>query len=344
MKILKKNLREGVVTVTITNNEDLWYLSHIIEEGDQISGSTERRMKPGGDERSKTIRKRVYLKIQIEKVEYAPEMNSLRALGVILEGPSDVPMGDHHSFNVELRDTIKIKKKDWPRFVLQKLEESTKEKTNILMLIFDREEAIFASLKNNNYEVLAILHGNVQKKDSDEEVKSTFYKEIVEKMQELNKRLGPDHIVVASPAFWKEYLLKEMPEELKKISVSATVSSVDESAFPELLRQTELQKILEDERLSRELQALDEVLQAINKDKACYGYADCKTKIETGQAKKMLVSENLLKKFKEEGKYKELDILLQNAEAIRVELIIINGKETLQKLDSLGGMAGILRW
>lgn len=344
MKILKKNIRDGEATISVTKNEDLWYLSHIIEAGDIISGSTERKVKIGSDERAKAVRKRVFLKIKTEKTEYTPETNSLRILGTINEGPDDIPLGDYHSFNLEINDIITIKKPEWTYYELEKLEQSTKQKTRIIIVVFDREEATFATLNNAGYEILTKIKGDVQKKQDTTQHKGEFYKEITDQLQDYVTRMDAKQIIIASPAFWKEYLIKELPEPLKKISISVTVSSGDESSLQEILKHTELKKILEDEATSKEIQSIDEVLDAIRKDKACYGYSETKTKIETGNTKKILVTENLLKEMKQKGTYREIDTLLRNAEALRTEIIIVSGKESQKKLDGLGGIAGLLKW
>ena len=83
---------------------------------------------------------------------------------------------------------------------------------------------------------------------------------------------------------------------------------------------------------------------AINKNKACYGYEETTQKVNESAIKKLIVSENLLKTMKEEDRYKEIDGLLKTAENMQAEIEFITGKDTMKKLDALGGIAGILRW
>jgi len=72
MKLIHKDFRKGIVKVHIQNMGDLWYLSHVIDEGDLISGKTQRKIKMGaeGDRTQKTVVKKVFLKIQAEKIEF----------------------------------------------------------------------------------------------------------------------------------------------------------------------------------------------------------------------------------------------------------------------------------
>ena len=75
MKI-SKNLKKGQVKVLTENQDDLWYLSTIIEPGDLVKGKTIRKIKIGeGDQRKTQISKKpVFLKIEVEKTEYSPEL------------------------------------------------------------------------------------------------------------------------------------------------------------------------------------------------------------------------------------------------------------------------------
>jgi len=344
MRIVKKNLKMGEIEVVVTNNEDLWYLSNILEEGDLVSGNTERKIKIGSDDNSKTVRKYVFLEIKTEKIEFVPENNALRILGVITKGPDDVPLGEHHSFNTEINDKLKIKKTSWPSYILEKLEESTKEKSNILMVAFDREEVKYALLKNSGYTIISEKKGDVQKKQDETQKTGNFYKDISLQIKEYVDRYKIQNVIIASPAFWKEYLLKELSEEIKKKTISSTISGVDESSFQELLKRPELHKLLENERTSKELQIIDEIMDAIRKEKACYGFDECKQKIEEGATLKLAVSENLIVDMREKGTYFRIDKLLKNAEKVRTKIMIISGKESAKKLDGLGGIAGILRW
>jgi len=45
MRILKKELKKGRITVQTETIDDLWYLSQIVEPGDKVSGKTLRKIK-----------------------------------------------------------------------------------------------------------------------------------------------------------------------------------------------------------------------------------------------------------------------------------------------------------
>ena len=98
MQIIHQNLKKGEIKLRVDNLDDLWHLSQIIDKGDIVQGDTVRKIRIGDkDERnSNAIKKRMFLSINAEKIEF--NENSLRVLGGIIEGPSDIKKGAHHSF------------------------------------------------------------------------------------------------------------------------------------------------------------------------------------------------------------------------------------------------------
>lgn len=344
MIIIKKDIRHGEATVRITDQEDLWHLSHVIEKEDVIRGQTERKIKIGNEENAKTVRKKVYLVLEAEKIEYEPEHGSLKILGKIREGPDDIPLGSYHSFNVEKNDILTIVKEKWMKYEIERLEEAEKPKETSLLVLFDREEAIFSVLTTKGHKKIAEIKGDVQKKADDEKKKSDFYKEIYDKIEEEEKKNSFQNIIVASPAFWKDYLLEKFSETLKKKTITATISDVNDSAIDELIKRPELGKALQSHRTAQEIKEIDFLLRNIREDKAFYGLDDAKDKIYIGTAEIVLVSETFLKKMKEEEKYEEIDSLLLTAEDMNSKIVIITGEESCKKLDNLGGIAGITRW
>lgn len=346
MKIIHKNEKEGEIKILIEQEEDLWHLSRIINPGDEIKGTTERKIKIGGeDERKQRVtRKKVTLTIKAEKTEYKGE--TTRILGTIIEGPEDIPRGEHHTIQVSKGDTIKIKKeKGWAEWEKEIIEEATKtKKQTILAVIFDREEAIYAKLNNRGYEIIKKIRGEVQKKDYQNEQKNNFWKEIIKETEEQTKRGEINTVIFASPAFWKEYLKKEITEELNKKAVFATISEVSENGIKELIKRPELKTALENDRSSKETRIMEELLTGVMKEKTAYGLEEIRKKAEEGTLETLAISENLITKMKEEGKYEEINEIMKNAEQTKTKIIIISTEEAKKTLDGLSGIAGKKRW
>ena len=348
MKIVSKNLKKGEIKVFAENQDDLWYLSTIIEPEDLIKGKTIRKIKIGDSEKRKTqiTKKPVFLAVKVEKTEYSPEL--LRVSGTIIEGPEDVPRGSHHTFNIEINSRIAIIKKKWLDFHISTLKESTVTSLpNILICILDREEALFALSKRKGYEFLSSMKGDVAKKEERVKAKGDFYKEIIKKIKEYADRHNIEYVVVASPAFWKEELIKHIKDdELKEKITQATCSSVDKGAINEVLKRPELGSILKQDRTAKEIKLVDEILSEISKDgNSAYGIKETEMSADAGAVRILLVSSSLISKMREKGKYEALDRIMKATEKQKGEIHIINSEhEGGKRLDGLGGIAAILRY
>ncbi|HSU72432.1 MAG TPA: hypothetical protein VLJ21_01125, partial [Candidatus Binatia bacterium] len=269
MKILKQDMKTGTVSVLPESVDDLWTLSQVLDAQDEVSGKTVRKIKLEGERKSEVIKKTVFLKLTTEKVDFDPN-GELRVSGKILEGPEDVARGSYHTFSIEPGTSVTLVKKRWLSFQLQRLKEAAEAKPpSIILCAFDREDAVFARLTKAGHEMLLTLHGDVQRKRMETKSAKNFFEEIVTQLKTYAERFSVEKIILASPAFWKEELLKVLKDEsLKKKIVLATVSSADESGITEALRRPELQEALRQERTAKELNLVEQVLAGIAKGSA----------------------------------------------------------------------------
>jgi protein pelota len=346
MRVIKQELKGGRVRIKVENADDLWILRGVVQPGDEVIGSTERKIKIGNakEEKTNVVRKRVRLAVRVEKVEYTPDGSSLRALGTISDGPDDVPRGEHHSFSLEPGVEVTIKKPEWPGYLLAKVKEATKEDASLLVLLFDREEAKLYTVTRRGVEEIQRLKGIVAKKDLDEQKASNFYKELVGALQEQLSRGKYRHIVAGAPAFWKEYLQKELPPELKKVTVVTTISAVERTAIRELLARPEVAKLLAESSTMRELQLVEDALAALAKEKLAYGTKEVREAIETGNAAHVLLTENEIVKRRENGTFHKLEQLLKMGEQTKAAVHVLSSEEGQNKIDPLGGLVALKRW
>lgn len=348
MKILHKNLRKGEIKVMVDELDDLWTLSQVIDQKDIVSGMTFRKIKTGGNEQdTSSARIKVFLDLNVEKVEFHESSTVLRVSGKIIEGQDDIPAGSYHTISVEEGSVITISKPRWLKYQLDRIDESTQKKgPGIIICVFDREEAYFAKLKTSGYEILLHLEGSVQKKYADQK-SANFYEEIIKALEEYDKRYSPTNIILASPSFWKEYLMNELKnDDLKKKIVQATCSAVGESAIAEVLKRGELKKVLEQDRVSKESNLVEELFVEISKENlAAYGMKEVRGAIEAGAVAKLLVCDSLIIKLRASGKYNELEWLMKKTEENSGEIHLISSTHGQGKrLDGLGGIGAILRY
>ncbi len=348
MKIIHKNLKNGEIKLKAENLDDLWYLSSIVEPQDLVSGKTVRKIKLGGEEERKVtaFKKEIFLEIRVENVEFHKYSNSLRISGTVVQGPEDVPKASYHTFNIEPGSIIKIVKKEWLRLHLDRIEAASVSPPKILVCIFDREEAHFYLLRRQGYEKVLELKGEVEKKFMKTASKD-FYPQIIKALQEYNKRYKLDKIIIATPAFWKEYLMKELTDqELKEKIVTATVSSADKTAINEMMKRPELENVLKQDRIAKEEALVSQLLEQIGKDNlAEYGLKNVEEAVNAGAVEKLLLTDFFIQKARQESNYAQIEILLKLTESMKgIVFIISSENQPGISLDGIGGIGAILRY
>ncbi len=350
MKLIHTDFKKGEVKVKIENLDDLWYLNQIVEKTDLVKGKTLRKIKLGEEtqRKQKVEKKAVFLLIEVEKVEFSKTSNILRISGIVKQGPEDVPLGSHHTFNVEENTIIAIIKQKWMKFQVDRLKEASKESSSkILICVHDREEAYFALMKKYGYQLLVGIKGNVAKKADAKQIESNFYKEILRQLEDYNDRYNLNKIIIASPAFWKEELMKEISnEELKNKIILATCSSIGENAINEVIKRPETSEALKQDRIAKEFRFVDELFVEISKNNlASYGLRETKNAAEAGAVKQLLITDRFIQKKRLEEKYEEIEYMIKTVDSTKGEITIISSEhEAGKKLDGLGGIAAILRY
>jgi len=347
MRILKSSLKCHELVLAVTNPEDFWYLSHIIDKNDIVTARTFRKIKLGSpDERSQNIiKKPVTLTITVEKTEVTG--NELRISGRINNDIEDIKKGSFHTISLEVNSTLTIKKPKWLKFQLDKIKESSFNPPNVLIIALDRDQASFALLKKYCYEYLTDIYGEVSKKLMKEQVKNTFYNDVINQIKEYNSRYNFQNIILASPSFWKEYVINEIKDKaLKNKIILATCYSVGRTGINEIINRDEIKNILKNERIIEETRLIEELLKEISKDSlATYGIKYVREAALSGAVKDLLITDSLIQKFRDENKYNEIDEIMSLVESSSGNINIISSEhEAGKKLNGLTGIAAILRY
>ena len=349
MKLIYSNLKKGEVKVLTENLDDLWYLSSMIEPKDMVLGKTLRKIKIANDEKSREATKRpVFIRIEAEKVEFSKYTNILRVSGVIKEAPEDIPLGSYHTFNVDDNTVITIIKEQWLKYQIDKLKEACSEKkSSLLICVHDREEAYFTLFKKYGYEVLAHIQGEVQKKREENIRKENFYVAVINKLKEYVDRYKIKQVILASPAFWKEDLMKELKDnELKQKIILATCSSATKNGIEEVIKRPEVREALKQERAAKEINKVEELLTEIAKNNlAVYGLKETENAAAMGAVKDLLLTDSLIQKSRLENYYKKIENIMKAVDKAKGEIEIISSEhDGGKKLDGLGGIGAILRF
>ena len=154
-------------------------------------------------------------------------------------------------------------------------------------------------------------------------------------------------MIVASPAFWKEYLLKKIKDDdLKKKIITATCSSADKTAFNEVMKRPEVETALKESRASEEMKLVEDLLKEILVGKrAKYGFKDVESAANIGAVNVLLITDSYIRKTREENDFEKVDVVLKTIDNTKGRIVIVSSEhEGGKKLDGLGGIAAILRY
>jgi protein pelota len=347
MHIIRKDFRNGKVILKITDPDDLWYLSHIIDAGDFLKGTATRKVKIGESDNAKVVKKKITLTIEAEKLEYVPESHMLRINGTITQGPDDIPKGSYQNITLEVGSDITLSKVSWLQYHKERLDDATKTKFTYLFCLYDREEAMFAFSAKSGFKIVARIKSDLPKKAYSSNTQGTFYEQILKSIETYDQREKPQHIILAAPSFYKDNVISLIKEdEFKKKITVVSCSSVSKAGLEEVSKSSQLTKILQNSRTRLENILVEELFSEIGKEGAyAYGIKEVLNAIKLGAISKIFFTDKFITKLREKEKYDLLEEQLKIVDSLNGEVHIISSEnEAGKKIDGIGGIAAILRY
>lgn len=337
MHILSYHPERGDIKVKIESVEDLWHLDHILTEGDLLRAKTLRRQDQQHDvlRPQKTEKKRVFLTIRIEKIEFHPHANWLRATGVIQEGEDT---GSYHTINLE-EGTVCTITKEWRQYHLTRLKEAVEQSAapRILLVVLDDEEATFGMVRQFGVDEIATVYSNIPGKrepSQRKKAKAVFYEEISKKMLEYDVPT-----IVAGPGFTKEEFRTYFKNNHQKEVAIESVSTTGRTGLYEVVKKGLVEKVYQDSKTAKDIQLVEELFLTILKGDAVYGFEEVTKAVDYNACERLLVVDTLVRQER------DVETLLEKARNRGGETHIISSyHEGGEKLLSLGGIAAFLRF
>lgn len=338
MRILKMDKKTGEVSVIPETLDDLWHLERIVEPGDFAEAKTFRSVKLGENEEKKPV----FIRIGIERAEFAKYANKLRLTGKIVAGNPEefVQKGKYHTLDVEKGEKITLIK-DWKAHHIKRLREAEKEakRPKVRIVVMDDEKALAATIMGYGIEFGIEIYCEARKRDDKfEEKKAAFYNEIMKEIAGHEERY-----IVAGPGFekdnFKKYLARKNPELLKRMSFE-NVSYAERNGVNELLKQGIVGKLMGEARIEKEAELMNRLKVHMNRDDelAAYGTEAVRKALESGAVEIFLVLDELLRNEK------KIENLAEGAEKTSTIVVFSTEGDPGQELKGLGGLAAILRF
>ncbi|MDD5181653.1 MAG: mRNA surveillance protein pelota [Candidatus Nanoarchaeia archaeon] len=353
MKILSQDLKNNSIKVRVDNLDDLWILSRIIEPLDAVAGETTRITKK--EEGQEGIRKKIYVRLGVEKVEFKKHGDTLRILGTISESSNeDVPHGEYHALSIGPGRTLEIFKV-FQKWHLERLKdaEAASKQPRLLLCAADYGEADIAVLREFGIEHISELSKSLpgKKKETMKEYdksRSAFMEELAKMLDEISKSQGIGKIILGGPGFFAENFeksLERMPE-LKKRIVFVKISSAGKPGINEIIKRGEVDKVVKGSRVQEETQIIERFFGEVSKSSqfAVYGVEDVQKAVEFGAVDLLLVSDYAISKHREAGTFEVIDQLMRNAESGGARIMIISDEHESGERFSKIEVAAMLRF
>jgi protein pelota len=339
MRIFRIDRKTGEASVAPETLDDLWHLERIVEPGDFAEGKTYRSVKMG----EKEERKPVFIRIEVEKIEFAKYANRLRLTGKIVQGSPEefVQRGKYHTLEAEKDEKITIIKSEWKAHHINRLREAEREakRPRIRIIVMDDEKALTALVMGYGVEFGPEIYSEARKgSERFEEMKLKYYSEIADDIA-----MHEERYIVAGPGFEKDnfrkYLEKKNAGLLKRISFE-NVSYAERNGVNELLKKGMVGRLIGEARVEKEAALISKIMLHINKGDglAAYGKEAVGKAAEMGAADTVLVLDELLRKEK------DVEALAEMAEKSAAVVVFSSEADPGQELKGLGGVAALLRY
>ncbi len=350
MRIVYQDTKKGVIDVVPETLDDLWHLSHIIDEGDLVSSLTSRRIQDSTGERIRSdrgIKKTFFMGVRVEEISYHKYTGKLRATGTIEQGPEDlVPLGSHHTLDLKLKNSVKIKKERWSKWNIKRLKDAMKasKKPSALIVAIEDDNADIGIIRQYGIDYFGPIIGSVSGKriiqKNRKQAIIDFFTElagVIEKFKDVQA------IVLSGPGFSKgdfyDFLSQKYPE-MAKISLLESTGAGGRSGIAEVLKKGLIEKMATEGRIAQEIRLVEKVLEEIGKTSktVAYGKKEVIQAAQSGAAETMLVIDEMVRQ-------RDVENLMDQVENMGGKVWIISSEHDGGKqLISLGGIAALLRY
>ena len=354
MKIIQKDLHQGFVKVVPDSPDDLWHLYNIIYKGDEVYAMSSRAVKSDTETSRPKSAERVsaFMGVKVESVGWDKFLGKLRVHGLICHAPDIFPTGAHHTLSVALDHPLTIVKREWPKHLLDRLEQASQTEKSMLIVSIDDEGFAIAETKQYGYETRVEQRIRLPgKQNADKRVEATkgYFRLALESLQKLWAS-NRNPIVIIGAGYVKtdfvKFLNDEAPDMSKSVADVKSVNNGGTAGIDEALRSGVLLKAAHQLRVVDETETMEEVMKRLGKGEGTvtYGLDSVEGAVKMGAVEKLVLADTMIRDAEDLQRLK-LEGLMREAEKRGAKIAMISTEhEAGAKLLSLGGIAGLLRF
>jgi protein pelota len=346
VRLLHQDPATGLLRFRLETPSDLWRTALLLHPGERVGGSTTRRDPEAPEDvpGAQRTRRRVWLVVRAEQVEFHGFTRHVRVTGPIVEGPFDV--GRHHTIDLGEGEEFTVQKETLPAADRALIEEGTSSKgeASVLVASVDWGDSSIVRMRGRVVEPVAdvsrTIAGKRYRGGQGEKDRSAY----VEELLGLLTREIPTAaaVVISGPGFLKEQVAKRLLElgssAPKKLSIIATADS-GRAGVDELMRSGKAAAVLVGSVAAEEADLVERLVTAVGGGKrAAVGPEEVEEASYTGAVETLLVSESVLL----EPRVAEI---LERTRGTKVRVFIVRDEgEAGKRLAALGKVGALLRF
>ena len=346
MRLLHRDPTSGALKLRLETPSDLWRISRLVRPGEAVGASTTRRdpeapVDVAGAERA---RRRVYLVVRAEQVEFHGFSKHVRITGPIVEGPFD--LGRHHTLDLAEGDDVTIVKPEPTAAERALLDEGLQGRGDptVVVAAVDWGDSSVVRVRGRAIEPVADVRRTIAGKRFEggqgEKDRSAYLEEL---RAVVEREGGPaTAVVLTGPGFLKEALARRLGETDPALARRLKVYPASEGGrvgVDELLRSGRASEVLRASVAAEEAEVVERLVLAVaGGRRAAVGRREVGEALEAGAVETVLVSETLLAD-------PEVVRILDRVRSSRARLFVVRADEPPgQRLKGLGEIAAILRY
>ncbi|THH14883.1 hypothetical protein EW146_g5511 [Bondarzewia mesenterica] len=337
MKLVGKHIdkdHSGYVTVRPEEDEDMWHLYNLIQEGDYVRASAIRRIQNvSSTGSSESHRIRTTLTLQVTRVEFSPSSSapstestssappvptaSMHVAGRVAVENAYVKLGAFHTLDIEANRDVRIEKTEWDSISLERVKDACVpgHGAEVGAIVCGEGTAAFCLLSQHMTVIRQRIDVPIPRKrtgsaTAHEKGLAKFYDMLYQTFLRHIPYSSPDlkAIVIASPGWVRDAVFDHIMAEATRTSNKALlaarpkfmrvhVHSPHVHSLVEVLKSPEIVAQLKETKFAREGIMLDKFFKMLGSDeqRAWYGPDHVALAAERGAIGTLLISDELFR-------------------------------------------------
>jgi len=345
--MIKVDYDKGILEIRPFSGEELWKAYHLIEEGDLASAETVRIIKIEEGEKS---RRKAFLKIRVEKVEFDVSSETIQLNGRVLECPEDMEgvLGHYHTLSIGVGGSVTLEKQEFSPLHKKILSQSINVQKYIVAAV-EFGTATITLMKDYGIVESLGVEQDIPSKNFPEEreaLATRFFHEVAKTLKNLWVN-GKPKIILIGPSVIRDTFASFLRDKYGDLYASVTgsfhCSGGTISAVNEFLRSNEMRIVARELKAVNEINMIEEFLKSLVEEKAVYGLEETWKAVEKGAVNHLIIHVKLASQSSSvRSKIMEM---MRLVEQYGGETTIVSGRhESAEKFRRLGGIGGILRY